>query len=104
LKSIGWEKGAEGIWRDADGKSYNFIIAAPSDWQQTISAGEVIAEQLTAFGLPTKFKATDSSIYWGNVDKGNGCIPQIKSTEKTGRSDIPRFVYSFSLKSMSFCR
>jgi len=72
LNSIGWTKNQNGIWRDKDGKSYNFTIASASDWVPAVNAGEVVAEQLTTFGLPTKYKAVDSSIYWNNVNNAKG--------------------------------
>ncbi|WP_229776477.1 ABC transporter substrate-binding protein [Alicyclobacillus cellulosilyticus] len=71
LESIGWKKGPDGIWRDPNGKSYNFIIAGPSNWEPYITpAGELVAEQLTAFGLPTQFKSVDQSLYWSNAVNG----------------------------------
>ncbi|MCL6441922.1 MAG: hypothetical protein K6T83_00415 [Alicyclobacillus sp.] len=71
LESIGWKKGADGIWRDQNGKSYNFIVAGPSNWEPYITpAGELFAEQMTAFGLPTQFKSVDQSLYWTNAQNG----------------------------------
>jgi len=72
LESIGWKKGSDGIWREKDGKSFNFVIASDAGWVPAVNSGEIVAEQLTAFGLPTKYKAVDSGVYWNNVDKGNG--------------------------------
>lgn len=69
LESIGWKKGSDGIWRDANGKSYNFTIAVPNFFQQAISSAEIIAEQLTAFGLPTQMKEEDGSVYWTNAQQ-----------------------------------
>jgi len=67
LQSIGWTKGTDGIWKDKDGKSFNFIIASDQGWVPAVNAGEVVAEQLTSFGLPTKYKAVDGSIYYNNA-------------------------------------
>jgi len=72
LESIGWKKGADGIWKDSNGKSFNFVIASDQSWVPAVNSGETVAEQLTSFGLPTKYKAVDGSIYWGNVDNGKG--------------------------------
>jgi len=72
LESLGWKKNSSGIWADKNGKTYNFIIASDQGWAPAINSGEVVAEQLTAFGLPTNYKAVDGSIYWGNVDTANG--------------------------------
>jgi peptide/nickel transport system substrate-binding protein len=70
LKEIGWKKGANGIWRDSNGKSPSFIIGAPSNWVPAINSGQIAAEQLTKFGIPTKLKAVDGSIYYTNADNG----------------------------------
>jgi len=72
LKSIGWTKNSAGIWQDASGKTYNFLVASDQTWVPAVNSGEVVAEQLTAFGLPTKYKAVDPGIYWGNVDTNKG--------------------------------
>jgi len=72
LQSIGWSKGSDGIWHDKDGKKYNFTVASDAGWVYGVNAGEVTAEQLTSFGLPTKFQAVDSGIFWGDGQKGNG--------------------------------
>lgn len=64
LKEIGWSKGSDGIWRDKNGKQHNFIIGVNSGWVPGVNGGEVCAEQLTKFGMPTKLKAVDGSIYY----------------------------------------
>jgi len=72
LKSIGWTKGKDGVWVDKNGKSYNFLIGAPSNNAWFVNCGEILAEQLSNFGLPTKFMAVDSSIYYDNANNNNG--------------------------------
>jgi len=72
LASIGWSKGPDGLWKEKNGKTPHFTIASAADWVPAVHSGEIVAEQLTAFGIPTKYKAVDPGIYWGNVDKGKG--------------------------------
>ncbi|SHF88727.1 peptide/nickel transport system substrate-binding protein [Caldanaerobius fijiensis DSM 17918] len=64
LKEIGWSKGSDGIWRDKNGKMYNFVIGSNAGWVQCTQPSEIVAEQLTKFGLPTKLMAKDGSIYY----------------------------------------
>ncbi|SHF35273.1 extracellular solute-binding protein, family 5 Middle [Caldanaerobius fijiensis DSM 17918] len=59
LKEIGWSKGSDGIWRDKNGKQYNFVIGANAGWAPNANAAEICAEQLTKFGMPTKLRAVD---------------------------------------------
>jgi peptide/nickel transport system substrate-binding protein len=70
LKEIGWNKGSDGIWVDENGKKYEFIIASAQSEVERISGGQVVADQLTKFGLPTKLKSVDGSVYYSNADKG----------------------------------
>lgn len=70
LKEIGWKKGSDGIWTDENGKKYEFTIASDSGDARKINGGQIVADQLTKFGLPTKLKSVDGSVYWGNADKG----------------------------------
>jgi len=72
LQSIGWSKGADGIWHDKNGKRYQFAVASDSSWIFGVNAGEVVAEQLTGFGLPTKFQAVDPGLYWSTAQNGTG--------------------------------
>ncbi|KAF9112120.1 hypothetical protein BGX30_007375, partial [Mortierella sp. GBA39] len=70
LKEIGWTKGSDGLWRDPDGKVPSFIIGAPNNWAPGVNSAQIAAEQFTKFGIPTKLKAVDSTIYFSNADKG----------------------------------
>lgn len=67
LQAIGWTKGTDGLWKDKNGKSYNFVIGANSGWASNANSAEICAEQLKNFGLPTKLMAVDSSIYYTNA-------------------------------------
>jgi len=72
LKSIGWTKGKDGNWKDENGKTHILMIAAPNNNAWFVNSGQVVSEQLTKFGLPTKFEAVDPSVYYGNVNNGSG--------------------------------
>ncbi|SHF01586.1 peptide/nickel transport system substrate-binding protein [Caldanaerobius fijiensis DSM 17918] len=67
LEKSGWKKGSDGIWRDKNGKQYEFTIAAPSGWSQLILADQIASDQLKKFGLPTKLLTIDGTIYWQNA-------------------------------------
>ncbi|WP_073343592.1 ABC transporter substrate-binding protein [Caldanaerobius fijiensis] len=71
LQQDGWQKGSDGIWRDKNGKIYNLSIGAPSSFGMAVNASEILAEQFTAFGLPTKLSAVDDSIYYTNARRPN---------------------------------
>lgn len=71
LQSIGWKKNSSGQWEDPTGKVPNFSIASDGGWVPAVNSGEVVAEQLTQFGLPTTYKAVDSSVYWTQVGQNN---------------------------------
>ncbi|SHF40153.1 peptide/nickel transport system substrate-binding protein [Caldanaerobius fijiensis DSM 17918] len=66
LKEIGWTKGSDGIWRDKNGKVYNFIIGT-AGYYALGPAAEICAEQLTKFGMPTKALYVDGTVYWDNA-------------------------------------
>lgn len=51
LLSEGWTRGKDGIWRDKNGKIYNFEIYTNG---LTYLPSEIAAEQLTKFGFKTK--------------------------------------------------
>ena len=70
LKEIGWTKGNDGIWVDEKGAKHEFIIGAAAGWATVVNYSQAVAEQLTAFGLPTKVKAVDGSVYWSAAPKG----------------------------------
>jgi len=70
LREIGWRKGADGIWVDPNGKKYEFYIGVAAGWEAVINYSQAVAEQLTAFGLPTKVKIVEGSTYWQKVQEG----------------------------------
>lgn len=67
LTSLGWQKGSDGIYKDSSGKSYNFVMGAVASGFAFAAPGEIAAEQLTKFGLPTKLMAVDNSVYYTNA-------------------------------------
>ncbi|WP_233711526.1 ABC transporter substrate-binding protein [Lederbergia citrisecunda] len=72
LTNLGWTKGSNGIWRDPEGKVHEFIIGVNGGWQNGPIPGQVAAEQLTEFGLPTKLIAVDGTVYFDNAAKDKG--------------------------------
>ncbi|MCL6442929.1 MAG: hypothetical protein K6T83_05640 [Alicyclobacillus sp.] len=68
LESAGWKK-VKGQWT-YKGKVVHLTVAADAAWNpQWLNAGEVIAEQLTSFGLNTSFRAIQDSVYWSQFGK-----------------------------------
>lgn len=72
LKDLGWSRDKEGIWRDPDGVRPNFVIGVNATWQNGLMPGQIVAEQLTAFGIPTRLMAVDGTVYFDNVSKDKG--------------------------------
>ncbi|MFD2612276.1 ABC transporter substrate-binding protein [Paenibacillus gansuensis] len=70
LNKLGWSKGTDGKWRDPQGKLPEFIIAVNSSWVIGVNPGQVAAEQLTKFGIPTKLLAVDGSIFYKKAEQG----------------------------------
>ncbi len=70
LKELGWKKGNDGIWVDPSGKKPEFLIASDASFGITLNSAQVVAEQLTNFGLNTKVKAVESSVFWTEVRNG----------------------------------
>lgn len=70
LKEIGWNKGSDGVWRDKNGKMYEFIIGATNTNLWFTNSSELVAEQLTKFGLPTKMQVVDPTVYYTNAQNG----------------------------------
>ncbi|NGP46810.1 hypothetical protein G4V62_18375 [Bacillaceae bacterium SIJ1] len=72
LIELGWSRDEEGIWRDPDGVRPDFIIGVNGAWQNGLMPGQIVAEQLTAFGMPTRLMAVDGTVYFSNATKGDG--------------------------------
>lgn len=71
LEQLGWTKGSDGKWKDPKGKTPEFVIGVNGSWGPAVNSGQVAAEQLTKFGLPTKLMAVDGSVYYKNSTEGN---------------------------------
>lgn len=70
LQELGWKKGSDGSWVDKNDKKPEFVIASDASFDVTLNSAQVVAEQLTKFGLNTKVKAVDSSVFWTNTENG----------------------------------
>lgn len=71
MTDAGWTRNSSGVWQDADGKTYKFIIAANAGWgAQGITAATEIARQLTQFGFPTEAKAVEATVVVSNMKEG----------------------------------
>ncbi len=71
LTEMGWSKGSDGFWRDAEGKLIELEInaaAANSDW---VLAAENIATQLTNFGLKTEYRGIPNEVYGPTLRAGD---------------------------------
>lgn len=71
LTKAGWKKGANNIWLDDKGQKIEIMIGAPSGDQEKTNYAQAVADQWSAFGIPTKVKLQDSSIYWSEAPKGS---------------------------------
>lgn len=71
LNEIGWVKGSDGVWVDKDGRKADFTLAVDELFDIALNSAQVVAEQLTEFGLNTKVKAVDSSIVYKNAKNGD---------------------------------
>ncbi len=70
LQSLGWKRGSDGKWVDAQGKPVKLEITAPAAWSDWCLAAANIADQLTAFGLTTEFRPTPNEVYGSNLKAG----------------------------------
>ena len=71
LKELGWTKQADGVWADKNGKKPNFMIGVDVANDVQLNGDQVIAEQLTKFGIPTKVKGVDSTIFYEHAKAGD---------------------------------
>jgi peptide/nickel transport system substrate-binding protein len=70
LKELGWTKGSNGQWADSTGKKAEFIIGSDAGFDITLNSAQVVAEQLTKFGINTQVKAVDGSVFYTNARAG----------------------------------
>lgn len=71
LNEIGWTKGYDGVWMDKYGKKADFVIAADALFDTALISAQVVAEQLTEFGLNTKVKPVEGSVAYKNAKNGD---------------------------------
>jgi peptide/nickel transport system substrate-binding protein len=71
LEEAGWSKNSDGVWQDANGRTYKLVIAANAGWgAQGITAATEVAQQLSAFGIPTEAKAVEATVIVSNMKDG----------------------------------
>ncbi|ABW01080.1 ABC transporter substrate-binding protein [Caldivirga maquilingensis] len=66
LKSAGLTY-KNGQWYLPNGTSLTILISGPSGWTYFMTQGEVVAEEWSAFGVPTKELSLDLSTYFGTI-------------------------------------
>ncbi|MEP7198230.1 MAG: ABC transporter substrate-binding protein [Chloroflexota bacterium] len=70
LKGIGFTKGGDGIWVDDKGKKMDYELTVPSDFADWSATAEVIAGQLTKFGVKTTVRGIQSQQQLADVNAG----------------------------------
>lgn len=70
LKSIGWQKGSDGFWRDTRGQLVQLQLASISAWPTFLLGGEAIANQLNKFGIKVEYKPMEVDAYWEYLNNG----------------------------------
>ncbi len=61
LTSIGFKKGADGIWVDDKGKKMEFELKVPEDFTEYLASSENVAQQLGKFGIKIDVKPYPSA-------------------------------------------
>ena len=71
MEEAGWTRNSDGVWEDADGNTYSFVIATNAGWgAQGIAGATEVARQLTEFGFPTEARAVEATVVVGNMKEG----------------------------------
>lgn len=70
LESVGMEQ-RDGRWFQADGTAFTLSVQSPSSWSDAATAAAEIAQQLTAFGIPSSFEGIDPNSRQSNINEGN---------------------------------
>lgn len=60
----------DGKWLLADGKPFVLSLQCPTSWSDAATAASEIAQQLTAFGIPTTFEGIDPNARQTNINEG----------------------------------
>ncbi|HYG58061.1 MAG TPA: ABC transporter substrate-binding protein, partial [Symbiobacteriaceae bacterium] len=61
LKSVGFTKGADGIWVDDKGKKVEFEVSVPSDFADWSASADNVVQQLNKFGFKAVVRGVPSS-------------------------------------------
>jgi len=61
LTSIGFKKGADGIWVDDKGKKMEYELSVPADFTEYLASSENVAQQMKKFGINIIVKPYQSS-------------------------------------------
>ncbi|HWI51872.1 MAG TPA: ABC transporter substrate-binding protein [Symbiobacteriaceae bacterium] len=70
LKSIGFKKGADGIWIDDKGKQLSFEVHVPSDYADWSASAENAVQQLNKFGIKAVVRGVPSSQAPTDINQG----------------------------------
>ncbi len=74
LTSIGWKKGADGLWQDDKGQTPEIEVASMNSWPIFFLCGDALVNQLKEFGFKATFKAMELSAYWDYLNSGEAMI------------------------------
>ncbi len=64
LSSLGFKKGADGMWLMPNGEPFKLDVTAPAGWVDTVMMMENVAAQLKEFGIDTTFRTPEVTKYW----------------------------------------
>ncbi|HYF90917.1 MAG TPA: ABC transporter substrate-binding protein [Symbiobacteriaceae bacterium] len=70
LTSIGFKKGADGIWVDDKGKPLSFEVHVPSDYADWSASAENAVQQLNKFGIKAVVRGVPSSQAPTDINQG----------------------------------
>lgn len=71
LEQAGYRRNDNGVWLGHDGQPLHFEIAGIAGYSDWVLASEAAANQLTAFGLPTKVRTYDEALYHQLLRQGS---------------------------------
>jgi peptide/nickel transport system substrate-binding protein len=71
LTDLGFTKGSDGVWVTDKGDRMEYELTAPAEYADWSAAAENVAEQLTAFGIPTSFRGVEFRQHPIDVNHGD---------------------------------
>ena len=71
LEELGYQKGADGVWKDKDGKPLKFSLVCHAGYSDWVAAIDNIASQLKKFGIIVEPQTREGSIYWKSIRAGD---------------------------------